>query len=184
MSVPHPHERRPLAVALLAALSTLAVALACACPARAESIGEKIILRCTHGESLAGFSQHDYQQALEELTGDSEEYSPCAEQIREAEVVHATHAHGGAAAAAEAAAVPLSAAPSELASLQRARRRGSGAVNVGGGLIRPGVVHANVASALSTLPAPLLAILAVMAAGALAFAAVQVRRRVRGRRPH
>ena len=49
-----------LPVALLSMLLLLAA------PAQAD-IGETIILKCTHGESLSGFSQKDYNKALKEL---------------------------------------------------------------------------------------------------------------------
>jgi hypothetical protein len=183
MSVARPHERRLPGLALAACLLAAALlgALARPAPARAESVGERIILRCTHGESLAGFSQRDYQQALEELSGDAEEYSPCGQQIRQAEIAAAAHAGG---AAAEAAPVALAAAPAELNSLADAKKKGPGPVVVGGEVIHPGVVHATVGSAFSTLPAPLLAVLALMIAGALVAGALYLRRRVSSRREH
>ena len=78
-------KSRPIAArsAVLTALLAV-VALTVAQPASAD-IGEKIILRCTHGESLSGFSQSAYRQALKELSADSEEYSGCSLLIREAE---------------------------------------------------------------------------------------------------
>ena len=184
MSAAHPHERRPVRRALLLFALASVVALAAAPAASASRIGEKIILRCTHGESLAGFSQADYRQALEELSSDSEEYSPCEPQIRAAMAAAAAHTGGaGSSAGAEVAPVALAANPSELRSLAKAKRIGSGGVSVGGELIHPGVVHANVASALSTLPAPLLAVLALMLACVVVVAAVLLRKRVRGGRP-
>ncbi len=183
MSAAHPHERRPLRRALLLFALASVVALAAAPAASASRVGEKIILRCTHGESLAGFSQADYRQALEELSSDSEEYSPCEPQIRAAMAAAAAHGGTGSGAGSEAPPLALAANPSELRSLAKAKRVGSGGVSVGGELIHPGVVHANVASALSTLPAPLLAVLALMLACVVVVAAVLVRKRVRGGRP-
>jgi hypothetical protein len=52
---------------------------------------------------------------------------------------------------------------------------------VGNQIIRPGVVHADIASALSSLPNPLLAILAFLLACALTLAGGTLRNRVRNR---
>jgi len=49
-------------------------------------------------------------------------------------------------------------------------------------VVSPGVVHANVASAVSTLPDPLLAVLALMLATLVALAVSYARRRIRARR--
>ena len=65
---------------------------------RRMSVGEQIILRCTHGQSLSGFSQSAYRQALKELSADAEEYSRCAQQIRQAQLAaarRATERRGG-----------------------------------------------------------------------------------------
>ena len=60
------------------------------------SVGEQIVLRCTHGQSLSGFSQSAYRQALKELSADSLEYSPCGQQIRQAQLAAlAAHRSGG-----------------------------------------------------------------------------------------
>jgi hypothetical protein len=165
------------AVALVGA--TLALALAA--PAFATSPGERVILRCTHGESLRGFSQSAYRQALRELSADAEEYSSCAAQIRQAQIEAA--AHHGAAAGAGGPLVALAATPSELRSLGAVKRHGSGPVSVGGELVHPGVVHASVASAFSTLPAPLLAVLALLLACLLLTGGLTLRRRVRRGHP-
>jgi len=176
MSLARPH-RRLLGCALAIALS-LAFA---APPARAISIGEKIILRCTHGESLAGFSQSAYNQALRELSADTEEYSGCSAAIRQAQIAAAAAHGGGSAPTAVLVALPATAA--ELSSLAHAKQTGSGPVQVAGEAVRPGVVHANVASVVSTLPPSLLAVLALMLAGVLALVANNVYKRVGSRRP-
>jgi hypothetical protein len=53
---------------------------------------------------------------------------------------------------------------------------------VGGQLIRPGIVHANIASALSSLPTPLLALIAFLLACLMALGGGVVRNRIRARR--
>ena len=64
---------------------------------RSADIGAKIIERCTHGESLGGFSQQAYRRALKELPTEVEEYSDCANLIRRAQL--AASGRGGGAGA-------------------------------------------------------------------------------------
>jgi hypothetical protein len=143
------------------------------------SVGEQIILRCTHGQSLSGFSQSAYRQALQELSADSQEYSFCEQQIRQAQDAAA---NGHKTGAVNATTVAVTATPQELKALAHTQQRGSGPVPVGGQVISPGVVHANVASAVNTLPGPVLAVLALMLAALVALAIGYARRRLRARR--
>ena len=143
------------------------------------SVGEQIILRCTHGQSLSGFSQSAYRQALKELSADAEEYSACAQQIRQAQLAATAGQKTG---AVNAATVAVSATPAEVKALRHAQQHSSGPVPVGGRVITPGVVHANVSSAVSTLPDPVLAVLALMLATLVALAIAFARRRLRARR--
>jgi hypothetical protein len=76
-------SRRTRRLHRLALVATLLV-LASPPSARAD-VGATIIERCTHGQSLAGFSQQDYQRALVELPAEVEEYSGCANLIRQAQ---------------------------------------------------------------------------------------------------
>jgi hypothetical protein len=169
---PARNRRLRLIAALLAATS-----LAIAAPASAD-VGETIIQRCTHGQSLAGFSQSAYKQALKELSADAEEYTDCAAQIRQAQLAAAGGGGGGAAVP-----VAIAATPGEQRAIARAgTHAGAGPVKVGAQLIHPGVVHANVASALSTLPTPLLALIAFLLAAVLAVAGSALRNRIRARR--
>jgi hypothetical protein len=73
------HSRQLHRLALAAALLVLASP-----PSARADVGATIIERCTHGQSLAGFSQQDYQRALQELPRDVEQYSECASLIRQA----------------------------------------------------------------------------------------------------
>jgi hypothetical protein len=163
-------------------LAALAVTLAVAPSARAD-VGEQIILRCTHSQSLAGFKPADYQKALKELEADTEEYSDCVPLIRRAERLAAAagQSHGSPEAASVAAGAPLQASPAETQAIARAAHVSPGAVELGGTPIRPGVIHAS--SAFGTLPAPLLATLAFLLVAALTFGANGVRNRIRDRRP-
>jgi|HubBroStandDraft_3_1064219.scaffolds.fasta_scaffold07819_2 hypothetical protein len=177
-----PITRRPAALMALAAM-TAAMLLVLAQPAHATSIGEKIILRCTGGESLSGFSQSDYQQALKDLNGDVEEYNPeCSSEIHQAELAAAAGARGGASVASGqtgAAPVALAATPSERQAIAHAESASPESVKLGGAVIHAGVVHADIASALSSLPTPLLAILAFLLACLLAVGGGALRKRVR-----
>jgi len=174
-------ESRPIAArsaALTALLAT--VMLAFAGPASAD-VGEKIILRCTHGESLSGFSQSEYRQALKDLSADSEEYSGCSLEIREAELAAASHGgSGGSGGSGQSAApVAVTATPEEQRAITHAEHGGSEPVNLSGGVIHPGVVHVDVASALSSLPTPLLVTLAFLLACLLAVFGGALRKRVK-----
>jgi hypothetical protein len=164
-------------VNLVAIAFTLAALLA-ATPAQAN-VGETIIRRCTNNESLSGFSQTAYKQALEELSAGTEEYSNCAQLIRQAQLAAAT-GHGAATGGPAAPnAQALTPTPAEQKAISHAPDAGSAPVEVGGQTIHPGVVHADIASALSTLPTPLLATVTFLLVGLLLAAGAGVRNRVR-----
>ncbi|MDQ6811318.1 MAG: hypothetical protein M3Z95_05420 [Actinomycetota bacterium] len=165
-------DRRAAKVGRLSLALGLAILMLTAPGARGDT-GATIINKCTHGESLIGFSQQDYSRALQELPTEVEEYSDCANLIRRAQLAAA----GGAGAGAVVSAIPLTAG--ERAALTRVPKSGPSALRVGGQVIRPGVVHASIASAVSSLPTPLLAILAFLLAGALWLAGRAIRNRVR-----
>ncbi|MGA2454056.1 MAG: hypothetical protein ABSG93_11095 [Solirubrobacteraceae bacterium] len=174
-------ESRPIGArsAVLTALLA-AVLLAIAQPALATSVGEKIILRCTHEESLSGFSQSAYREALKEVRADTEEYSGCSLLIREAQAAAALGARGGGAASG-AKPVPIAATPAEQRSIAHAEHADSETVSLGGHVIHPGVVHVEVASALSSLPTPLLVTLAFLLVCLLTVCGSALRKRVRAR---
>jgi hypothetical protein len=153
-----------------------------AAPAAGADVGATIIERCTHGQSLSGFSQQDYSRALQELPTEVEEYSDCANLIRRAQLAAAGGAGaGGPGGGAGAVVIPLT--PAERRTLTQAIKGGSVPVRLGSQLVSPGVVHANISSAVSTLPDPLLAILAFLLACALLAAGGALRNRVRSHRP-
>jgi hypothetical protein len=164
-------------------IAMIASALLAVAPAARADIGETIILRCTHNEPLSGFSQNDYRKALGELSADTEEYSDCASRIREAQLAAAAAGRGGGATSQSSGTpVAIVATPAQRRSIEHARRAGSEPVKLGGGqVIHPGVVHVDVASAFSSLPTPVLALLAFLLAGLLVMAGGQLRKRVRGR---
>jgi hypothetical protein len=175
-------KSRPIAVRAAALAATLAIALLAFAGSASASVGEKIVLRCTHGESLKGFSQRQYQEALQQLSADSEEYSVCAEEIHEAELAAASGGHGGGSGGQGAApAVAVAATPAEQKAITHAVHARPEAVRLGGGVVHPGVVHVDVASALSHLPTPLLVTLAFLLVCLLLVAGGALRKRVSAR---
>src|SRR4029077_18383318 len=106
-----------------------------------------IIQRCTHGQSLSGFSQQAYSEALKDLTADAREYTECGSLIRQAQLAAAS-----ARAGAPAAATPIAPTPAEQRAIARATHAGPIPIRVGGSLVHPGVIHADIASAFSSLP--------------------------------
>ncbi|HEY1834687.1 MAG TPA: hypothetical protein VGG08_09640 [Solirubrobacteraceae bacterium] len=154
-------------------------ALTSAAPAQAD-VGETIILRCTHRESLSGFTQAQYRKALRELGADTEEYSDCSSLIRRAQVAAASHGGGSGSAGSgggEVSATPIEATPEETQALADASRVRPGALTVGDRSIRPGVIRA---SDVGTMPTPLLATIAFMLAGLLGLGWRRLRNILRG----
>ena len=177
---------RPIRTLALFAVLLLASSVAGAAAGIAQAdIGEKIIDRCTHGESLRGFSQAAYRQALNDISAGTEEYSNCAQLIRQAQLEAARAGRGGSAGAGTAspgALAAVAATPEERRAIARAPAAGAAPVQVGSQAIHPGVVHADIASALSSLPTPLLATLAFLLVGLLVVMGAGVRNRIRAYR--
>jgi hypothetical protein len=73
------------ALAFLGALALLS-ALTWGAPAADADEASTIIERCTHGQSLAGFSPAAYTTALQELSPEVREYTNCEALIRAAEL--------------------------------------------------------------------------------------------------
>jgi hypothetical protein len=167
---------------LLCALLT--IALPAAPPASADQ-GEAIILRCTHGQSLSGFSQKAYRQALKDLNADTEEYTGCSQQIRQAQLAAAgsSRAGGGGSGSSGGPGAPaVVPTPAEQRAITSAGHAHAAPVQIGDQAIHPGVVHVDVASALSSLPTPLLAMLAFLLICLLLVAGGAVRNRARAGR--
>jgi hypothetical protein len=175
MRIPRPPRRLwPCAGVLLALLLA-------ATPASADE-GHKIIRLCAEGKSLSGFPPSAYSQALKEISATTEEYSECGQLIRQAQAAAASSKHGSGAPVATPLAGPVQATPAEQRSIALAASSGSAPVNLGTGEVHPGVVHANVASALSTLPTPVLVLLAFLLACLAAYCVSLARKRIRGER--
>jgi hypothetical protein len=173
--------RRLPPIALLAAL---ACALGLPASASADA-GAAIVNQCFQTGAVSDtYSQAAYREALNELGADAVEYSDCAQLIRAAQLEAAARAGGGGAAATGLAGAPTvpaaSFTPKERAQLAAlaSPKVGGAPVPVGGRLVQPGLVHVNIASAVSALPTPLQALLAILAAAALLALGRLVRDRV------
>jgi hypothetical protein len=163
-------EIRTMPKRALQALVLVAVlAASFASPAGAD-IGATIIERCTHGQSLSGFSQQAYRKALQEIPAEVTEYSDCSNLIRKAELAAAGRTAAGTPSGASGPATASIAppTPTEQTELQQAvHHTGSQPVQIGGQPVVPGVVHADIASAVNSLPTPLLVLLVFLLAIAL-----------------
>ncbi len=140
-----------------------------------------IVEKCAKGEPFGGYSQSAYRQALKQLPTIVVEYTPCTEEIRKAELA-AAGGGGETTSASSPTSVPLALTPAEQSAVQSAHHDGATPVRIGSEPVRPGVVHANIASVVNTLPHSLFAVLALMFAGAIALTVGEVRKRVRSRR--
>lgn len=157
-----------------------ALALAIAAPAAIGNVGQTIVDKCGKGEPFGGYTQAQYKEALKDMATGTSEYSACESEIRKAELAAAGGGTGGTAGtAASHTAIALS--PSEQKAVQVAHKQGSAPVQVGGQAIRPGVVHADIASAVNDLPDSLFALLALLLVAAAVLVAGEVRKRVRAR---
>ena len=159
----------------------LTVALMLAPAARADDAGHKIIRLCAEGKSLGGFPPSAYAKALKEISATTEEYSECGQLIRAAQQAAARH---GGSTGPTGAALPgaIAATPTEQRAIARAAASGGAPVSLDGQQIHPGVVHANVASAFSTLPTPVLVLIAFLLACLLAFGGRFLNHRIRAGR--
>jgi hypothetical protein len=162
------------------ASALVALALAIAAPLAIGDVGQTIVDKCGKGEPFGGYTQAQYKEALKDIATGTSEYSNCENEIRKAELAAAGGGTGSAAgSAASHTAITLS--PAERKAVQGAHKQGSAPVQVGGETIRPGVVHANIASAVNNLPDSLFALLALLLAAAAVLVAGEVRKRVRAR---
>ncbi len=175
---------------IIVLLATLACALGLPASAGADA-GEAVINQCSQTGAVSDtYSQAAYREALNELGADAVEYSACAQLIRQAQLEAAARAGGGGAAAAGLAGAPTvpatSFTPAERAQLAAlaSPKTGGAPVPVGGRLVQPGLVHVNLASAVSALPTPLQVLLAILAAAAVLALGRLVRDRVGDRGSH
>jgi hypothetical protein len=180
---------RGIAISRLAAalLAALLIMLGLAAGASASST-RKILEACSEGRVPSGYSQQAYNQALKHMPPELSEYSPCPSLIHKAQLAAAAGGSrgagglgGGPGGSGAAAIAPPT--PAEQHALEDAPHHGAASVEVGGEAVNPGVVHVDIASALSTLPTPLLALLAFLLACTLLIVGRAAQARVRARRP-
>jgi hypothetical protein len=184
----------------IAGAATLAcLLLACVRPPGASAnVAREIAERCGHQQSLAGYTVKQYQEALKKLPTEVLEYSSCAEEIQRAELEAAGHGHGaggqGGTGGGGSGGLPGSGAspgggavqavqptPAQQKVLERTRTGSAPTVHLGGANnepVAPGVVHADLASATSNLPAPVLAVIAAVIAGVALLAGREIHARM------
>jgi hypothetical protein len=162
----------------LAVAAALLLSLAAAAPAHASE-ATKILEACSNGTLPTGYTQQAYSQAIKQMPPELSEYTDCPDLIHKAQLAGAAGSHGGSGGgsggAASAAVAPPT--PTEQHTLEDVPHASSPSVPVGNEVVHPGVVHVDIASALSSLPTPLLALLAFLLAGALLLLGRAVRNR-------
>jgi hypothetical protein len=190
--------------------TALALLLALAAPGLAHASTKALFTDCADGSLDGHYSQKDYAQALANLPADLDEYSDCRSQIQRAQLGgHKSSNSGGGGttsgagggistgpggptgggtadtgAPAPSTVNPLdSATPAERASFKKAITAGDAPVEVDGRPIDPDALGGAKTSGVADLPAPLLAILALLTIGGLSAAGFGTRRLVNSRRP-
>ncbi|HEY3827745.1 MAG TPA: hypothetical protein VGL57_00985 [Solirubrobacteraceae bacterium] len=163
-------------------LATLLLTLGAAAPASAGST-HKILETCANGQIPTGYSQQAYDQALKQMPPELSEYSDCSDLIHKAQLAAAAGSHGGGGSAGGTGGGGEVAPPTaaEQHALQHIANSAAAPVKVGGDVIHPGVVHVDIASALTDLPTPLLMLLAFLLACALLLVGRLILTRIRGR---
>lgn len=190
-------------------VTALALLLALAAPSLAHASTQALFKDCGDGSLDGHYSQKDYAQALANLPADLDEYSDCRSQIQRAQLGGGkssggggggTNAGGGVGTgtgggtggtgggdtgtAAPADTNPLdTATPAERASFEKAVAAGDAPVEVDGRPIDPSALGGAKSNGVADLPAPLLAILALLTIGGLSAAGLGTRRLVHSRRP-
>jgi hypothetical protein len=189
-------------------LLTLATTLALLAPAASASAsGLDVIRDCTDDEVMAKtYSQKEYRDALRQFAADGDQYGNCRDVIRRAQAAALSAGKkvdsgagggttgggatgggspgGGAGAIGSApAAEQLQQATADERKAVDAARATEGAVTLDNGTVIPAnEATAPTASGVADLPTALIVPLALLLAGALALAAVRVRRLVHTRR--
>jgi hypothetical protein len=163
------------------ALALVALAMLSFASTATANVAQTILEKCGHHKPFSGYSQKAYREALKQMTTTGIEYGECESLIRKAEEA-AVGGGVGATTGTPSANVPSPLTPAEQHAVQSAHRNGSTPVQVGSEPVRPGVVHADIASAVSTLPHSLFAVLAFLVACAVVLSIGEVRKRVRSRR--
>jgi hypothetical protein len=173
-------------------------------PATALASGEDVLRDCDENERIDGtYTQQEYRDALSQIATDQDEYSPCRDIIRRAQLDAlgagrggsgggGAGGNGGLGAGGDAGALPpvvsaedqlAGASPEERDAVQRARSGGDDGFEIDGVTVDPrnaGTVPG--VSQVSTLPTSVLILLGLLAAGLLAAGATRARSLVLARR--
>jgi hypothetical protein len=198
-----------LRLRIATALALLAVL---ALPGAAHASGSAVIKDCADGTIDKSYSQKDYADALAHLPADLDEYTDCRSQIQRKQLGGGSGGSGnggggggtgaagggggtgvggggtgggdtGAAGSGGGAVDPLaSATDAEKAAFAKAVQAGSQPVELDGRPVHPGDLGGAKSSNVSDLPAPLIAILALVALAGLGGAGYGTRRLVLSRR--
>jgi hypothetical protein len=209
----HPGGPRQTLRLRLRIATALALLLALMAPGLAHASTKALFKDCADGSLDSKYSQKDYADALANLPADLDEYSDCRSQIQRAQLGGGsssssgggggggattgagggtTGAGGGAAGGAggdTGTAAPNTGNPlddataAERASFEKAVAAGNAPVEIDGRPIDPGALGGAKSNGVADLPAPLLAILALLTLGGLGAAGFGTRRLVHGRRP-
>ncbi|HUN78880.1 MAG TPA: hypothetical protein VMU32_08175 [Solirubrobacteraceae bacterium] len=178
--------RRPAPFRLSIALGIVLLALLGGAPAAsAGGTTTKILEACSEGRIPRGYSQRDYREALKQMPAELAEYTSCPNLIHKAQLAGAAGSDGGPGGGSGGGPGGGAVAPptqSEQHSLESSGHRGGSPVEVGGETLHPGVVHVDIASALGSLPTPLIALLAFLLAGAALMLGLAARHRLRALR--
>jgi len=191
---------RPLVVALVALIALLAG------PASAAlASGRDVLDDCTDDEVMSKtYTQKDYRDALAQLAADADQYGNCREVISRARLKAAAAGRGrkdgtstpgdapaggrtsggsGAIGSAPAVQQLRAATPAERKAVDRARTATGRPFELDNARVDPKKVGAVPGvSQVSDLPAPLVAVLALLLLAALALAAIRIRSLVHARR--
>jgi hypothetical protein len=168
----------------------LTIALVCLLGTGTALASSRAVIRdCTDDGRLSrGYSQKDYRDALAHMPTDVEEYTDCREVIRRAQLGAGGPGGGGAGGGGVGGpgagpGEPTSpSGPAELQALARAQAGGGAPIRIGERLVTPGAADFTASDVRNPLPAPLIVVLAMLGAAALAAAAVTTRNRVLARR--
>ncbi|HWX45006.1 MAG TPA: hypothetical protein VNY52_06760 [Solirubrobacteraceae bacterium] len=171
------------------ALAAVLLLLLAGAPSAGASEVSKIFNECSNGTLPTGFSPQAYTQALKQMPAELAQYGPCSDLIQKAQLAAAAaaggHGGGGGGGAGGPGATTASVAPptpTEQHALEHITHASFPPVHLGGEVLHPGVVHVDIASAFSTLPTPLIALLTLLLACAPLLIARVVRDRLRARR--
>jgi len=187
--------------------TALALLLALTAPSLAHASGSAVIKDCSDGSIDKSYSQKDYADALADLPADLDEYTDCRSQIQRKQLGGSsnnnnsssggaggggvtggtggggTGGNGDTGTAGGGAADPLaSASDAERAAYAKAVLSGAAPVQLDGRPIYPGELGGAKSSGLGDLPAPLIALLVLLAVTCAGAAGFGTRRLVLGRR--